>query len=392
MPPIRSNPQLLFDFEDDAGRPARRAYAEPHDVWIAGTAGEVKDVLGRCQEALEAGLHVAGFLGYEAAPALDDALVAHEPVAGGLPVAWFASFAAPLAAPERPPDGDPAQQPAKVAPWRASRSRAAHLRGVATVRDLIAAGDTYQVNYTFRLRSRLLRGDPTALYRRLRAAQPAAYGAHLRLGEWELLSASPELFFRRAGDVVTTRPMKGTAPRGADPASDLRLAQELRASAKNRAENVMITDLLRNDLGRVALPGSVTVPRLLELESQPTFHALTSTVQGQVPPDTTLAALLGALFPCGSVTGAPKASTMRIIRNLEEEPRGAYCGTIGFAEPGGNCAFSVAIRTVQLHVESGELEYGTGGGITWDSDAADEYAEALLKAAFLPGRLPQPRE
>jgi para-aminobenzoate synthetase/4-amino-4-deoxychorismate lyase len=258
---------------------------------------------------------------------------------------------------------------------------------VARVRAHIAAGETYQVNLTDRLRAHV-DGDPYALYAGLALAQRAAYSAHLDLGRYVIASASPELFFEWTGDRLRTRPMKGTAVRGRDSAEDDEQARRLRASPKERAENLMIVDLLRNDLSQVAVVGSVAVPELFALERYPTVWQLTSEVTARIRPGTGLVDVFRALFPCGSVTGAPKRRTMQVIRDLETGPRGVYCGAIGFVAPPGvpvRARFSVAIRTAVVDRATGAAVYGAGGGITWDSDPAAERAELLTKTAVLAG-------
>ncbi len=369
-------PSLRFDFEDVHQRPASRTYEDPEAVWQADSPAEVRSVLQACDAALASGLHVAGFVAYEAAAAFDDALQTR-PRDPAVPLAWFGGFrnhtrSAPLSC----------GKSAGLELTGAAGSAGAYADSVERIRAHIAAGDAYQVNHTTRLRARV-RGDTRALYAMLHARQPAQYAAHLQLDGLELLSFSPELFVRRHGDTLSTRPMKGTAARGTDAASDAVSRAALQESPKERAENVMITDLLRNDLGRIALTGTVRVPRLLQVETHPTFHALTSTVTGRVRAGTGLLDTFSALFPCGSVTGAPKASAMGIIARLENAPRGVYCGSIGFATPDDGWAFNVAIRTLQVNTDAGEATYGTGGGVTWDSLPGAEFEEAMLKARFL---------
>ncbi|HKP13360.1 MAG TPA: aminodeoxychorismate synthase component I, partial [Blastocatellia bacterium] len=249
----------------------------------------------------------------------------------------------------------------------------------------IADGDTYQVNYTFPLKSRF-GGDARSWYADLKAAQQADYCAYLDTGRHLILSLSPELFFERRGARLTTRPMKGTAARGRFLEEDDERAAGLRASAKDAAENLMIVDLLRNDLGKIAVTGSVRVPRLFAVERYPTLLQMTSTVEAECRPDTGLLDIFKALFPCGSITGAPKLRTMEIIRELEPRPRGVYTGAIGLVRPGGDAVFNVAIRTLVLDKQTGEVTFGVGGGITADSTAAAEYDECALKAGFLSRR------
>jgi para-aminobenzoate synthetase/4-amino-4-deoxychorismate lyase len=247
------------------------------------------------------------------------------------------------------------------------------------VRHHIGEGDVYQINYTAPVDFRL-DGDPRVLYRRLRQRQHVPYGAYLNLGDRQILSCSPELFFRRDGTQVVTRPMKGTIRRGRTSAEDQALRDQLAADPKNRAENLMIVDLLRNDLSVCCEPGSVTVPSLYRTEPYDTVTQMTSTVEGTLRPGQDVASLLRALFPCGSVTGAPKRRAMRLIRTLEPEPRGVYCGAIGMIGP-STATFNVAIRTAVLHGAEGRM--GVGSGVVWDSEPAAEYEECQLKTQFL---------
>jgi para-aminobenzoate synthetase/4-amino-4-deoxychorismate lyase len=248
------------------------------------------------------------------------------------------------------------------------------------VREAIARGDTYQVNLTWRLRAPFA-GCAADLFAALYEAQPVPHAALLELGDHALLSLSPELFFRRRGGLVICRPMKGTAPRGRWPAEDAAAAAALAGSEKERAENLMIVDMVRNDLGRVARPGSVATSDLFRLERYATVWQMTSTVSART--EAPLGELVRALFPSASVTGAPKASTMGLVAELESAPRGPYCGAIGWVGPGGRARFNVAIRTVWVDRRRGIAEYGTGGGVTWDSSADAELAESRLKARLL---------
>ena len=275
--------------------------------------------------------------------------------------------------------------------WRPSVSREEYEAAIEHIRAYIAAGDTYQVNYTLRLHSRF-RGDPLALYRDLGQVQESALCAYFDLGRHVLISASPELFFRLRDGRCTVRPMKGTRPRGRFAAEDQLRADDLQNSAKDRAENLMVTDMLRNDLGRIAQVGSVAVPALWSVERYPTVWQLTSTVESQLKAGVSLPNIFAALFPCGSVTGAPKVRTMEIIAELERAPRGIYTGCMGYVSPGPEACFNVAIRTAHLDRESGQLEFGVGGGIVWESSAAGEYAECLIKAEVLRTRPHPPFE
>ena len=356
-----------------AGRSFR--FVDPRGVLRADSLAGVLPLLAAVEEAVAAGAHAVGFVAYEAAPAFDPAFAVHPPHPH-LPLAGFALYGKrEEGPPSLPPEGE-----AALGAWSADLDEEAYRQGVAAVRALIAAGDSYQVNLTARLRAPL-RGDPLALYARLCGAQRSDFCAYLDLGDGtQVVSASPELFFHLRGRELELRPMKGTRPRGRWVEEDRRLAAELAASPKDRAENLMIVDLLRNDAGRVAEFGSVRVERAFTVERYETVHQMTSTVRARLREDAGLVEVFRALFPCGSVTGAPKVRTMEIVRALETGPRGVYCGAVGFVSP-GEAAFSVAIRT--LTVRGGTAELGVGAGITWDSDAGDEYRECWDKAAFV---------
>ena len=259
---------------------------------------------------------------------------------------------------------------------------ASHAAKVDQIRRWISEGDCYQVNLTFPVDFTAY-GHPLALYARLRARQPVRYGAFVLTPEATILSFSPELFFERHGCRVVTRPMKGTAQRGATPEADARNRAALLASSKERAENVMIVDLLRNDLGRLAAPGGVNVEALCAIEAYPTLWQMVSTISADLP-DAPLRDIFRALFPCGSITGAPKIRAMARIAEMESGPRGLYTGALGWVAPGGDCRFNVAIRTLEIHA-AGHARLGIGSGIVIDADPAREYAECLLKASFVTG-------
>jgi para-aminobenzoate synthetase/4-amino-4-deoxychorismate lyase len=349
------------------------AFGRPRAVVEARAADDVLPALRRVEAEALAGRWAVGYVAYEAAPALDAALRVRP---GTGPLLWFGIHDAPTdPAPTGPADARLAGLEPEIGPE-------AHAEAVGALREAIAAGTAYQVNFTLRLRGSL-EGDPLALYRRLRAAQGGGDTAFLRAGDRAIVSASPELFLLRLGGRVTSRPMKGTARRGRFPAEDEAVRARLLASEKDRAENIMIADLLRNDLGRVAATGSVRAGPLGAAERFRTVWQLTSTVEARERPGTSLADLLAATFPCGSITGAPKVSAMGLIAGLERSPRGAYCGAVGAVRPGGDACFNVAIRTAEVDLATGAAAYGTGGGITWDSDPAAEWDEALAKASFL---------
>lgn len=349
------------------------AFDGPARTISATSFDEIRSVLEWAESEARGGSYVVVMLSYEAAPAFDPALTAHK--ADDFPLAWAAVYSDPAKLPE-------IRSNVSANSWLPAVTKDEYNQSVARVRELIAAGDTYQVNYSFPLNSSF-NGDSLAWYHQLCQRQSARYSAFLDLGRYRVLSLSPELFFERHGDQVKTKPMKGTVQRGRDDAEDAQLAQWLQNSAKNRAENVMIVDLLRNDLGRVAIPGGVRVSSLFDLEQFETVWQMTSTVEATLREGTSLAELMGALFPCGSVTGAPKIRTMEIIRELERFPRRAYTGTIGLLHPGGDCTFNVAIRTVVLDTKTGVATCSVGGGITIDSTAAEEYEECLVKSRFL---------
>jgi para-aminobenzoate synthetase/4-amino-4-deoxychorismate lyase len=347
-------------------------------------AGRVEDVRPRLREVAEAverrRLHAAGWVAYEAAPAFDAALAVRP--AGPLPLLWFGLFDAP-----EPIELPPASAPAPAG-WQPDVAPAAYARAFAEIKRRIRAGDTYQVNYSYRLRRDAGTADPWETFLALVHAQRAPFGAYVAAGPWRLCSASPELFFRLDGTRLETRPMKGTAARGLSSAADRAQLAALLASEKERAENLMILDMARNDLGRVARPGTVQALRLCEPEKYPTVWQLTSAVAAET--DASVAEIFTALFPPASIVGAPKARTMEIIAGLETSPRQAYTGAIGFLAPGRRAQFNVAIRTLLADVRSGRAEYGVGGGVVWDSDLDAEQAECRAKARILsaPARPP----
>ncbi|MGY1802600.1 aminodeoxychorismate synthase component I [Blastococcus sp. SYSU D00922] len=354
----------------------------PTEVLTAVRPDEVAGVLQRVHDATEAGSWAYGHVAYEAASGLDPQLPGGSSSPDGPPLVWFGLCGEPAAVAPVCAPGGVAEPPA---PWLPDWSDDEHARAVGLVREHIAAGETYQCNLTDRLRAPVT-GDPQELYARLALAQRGAYNAYLDLGRHVVASASPELFFEWAGDVVRTRPMKGTAARGRTTAEDREQSHRLRSSTKEQAENLMIVDLLRNDLGRVAEVGSVAVDDLFALERYPTVWQMTSQVSSRVRPGTSLLDLFRALFPCGSVTGAPKRRTMQLIADLEPTPRGVYCGAVGLVAPPTapfRARFNVAIRTAVVDRVTGGAVYGAGGGITWGSEAARERAELRAKAAVL---------
>ena len=357
------------------------SYREPLAVLAADRLEDVPPLLAEVRRQTERGRVAVGWIAYEAAPAFDAALVVRRP--GPIPLAWFAIFAGgePAAAPE-----DAAAPQVFTPAWSGGPEPALYREAVSRIHGHIAAGETYQVNYTYRLRAAWDGGDPLARFAALARAQRSRYGAFIDAGRYAVLSASPELCFRLEGDLVTCRPMKGTAARGLTAAADLRQAQQLRASEKERAENVMIVDMVRNDLGRIARAGTVRVPRLWETERYPTLWQMTSTVCAET--GAPLEEILGAIFPSASITGAPKVRTMGIIAALERTPRGVYTGCVGVLGPGRSGWMNVAIRTLVVDRRRSTAEYGTGSGIVWDSQAGSELAECRTKTLVLGGAPP----
>ena len=339
-------------------------------------------MLAAAESAARQGYWVLGCVSYEAAPSFDPALRVRSSGPGAL-LALFAVYEQ-ACAPES--DARDEKDPEVALPdffcksWQASSDEATVARRVEAIRAGIALGDYYQINLTMQLGSPF-EGRAESLYAALKASQPDAYAAFIDVGEGQILSVSPELFFRREGHRVTTRPMKGTAPRHVDPVADLAAAEHLQQSVKEQAENLMIVDLLRNDLARVAETGSVQVESLFEVEPWPSVWQMTSTISAQTRSEVGLPELFGALFPCGSVTGAPKVAAMSAIAELEDLPRGIYCGAIGVLQPGGDAVFSVGIRTVA--VSGGFATCGLGSAITIDSTVEGEYAEWMAKRRFL---------
>ena len=367
-------PTVVFGSPESSSQSWQLACDSPLKTITAEQIDEVLPLLSFAEQEALSGSYVALMLSYEAAPAFDPILNVHQSI--GFPLAWAAVFPATTS------EIQTASSSVHSDSWTPRVDQSEYEAAVARIRALIAAGDTYQVNYSLPLTC-VFAGDAYAWYRHLCVAQGAPYSAYIDLGQYKVLCLSPELFFERRGNHVITKPMKGTVRRGRWYGEDLEMARWLKQSVKDQAENVMIVDLLRNDLGKVSIPGSVKVSSLFNLERFETVWQLTSTVESTLQAGTTLSALMTALFPCGSITGAPKIRTMQIIRELERFPRGAYTGAIGFLKPGGDCIFNVAIRTVVVDSEAKVATFGVGGGVTIDSTAEREYEECLVKSRFL---------
>ena len=380
---MTASPYVLLD---DSLTPAGRSllYTDPERVVAAYAPDEVAGALDQVEAGLAQGLHAAGFFAYELGYCLEPKLKRLVPEGRRVPLLWLGLFRAPRPLDDRGArawlDAHGAAGPATISGLKLSWTREHYDQAFATVQDYIAAGDVYQINLTLKYHFAFA-GDPIALYAALRRTQRVAYGALIHTSEFDILSLSPELFFRREGKHISARPMKGTAPRGRTPREDARLKTWLAVDEKQRAENLMIVDLLRNDLGRVAKIGSVEVTDLFTVETYRSVHQMTSGISAELRSDMGLKDMLRALFPCGSVTGAPKVRAMEIISELEAAPRGVYTGAIGHIAPSGDAQFNVAIRTVVLAGDRGEM--GIGSGIVADSKADSEFDECLLKAQFL---------
>ncbi len=375
----RSGTVLLDTARPSASNRHSWCFTAPTDVITAARPDAVPALLDDIEARTEEGKYVAGYLSYEAGyPFVDRP----PPPTVREPVAWFGVYDAPtrLAPAEVDAGLAAVDGSSSVRDIQFSMDRSAYTEAIDQVRHHIEQGDVYQINFTAPVRFGV-DGDPRVLYRRLRGRQHVPYGAFLNLGDRHILSCSPELFIRREGDRVVTRPMKGTIRRGRTLEEDRALREQLATDPKNRAENLMIVDLLRNDLSMCCEGGSVQVPELYTTESYDTVTQMTSTVEGRLREDQGVASVLRALFPCGSVTGAPKRRAMGLIQDLEPEPRGVYCGAIGMMGP-DTATFNVAIRTVVLE-EEGQGRMGVGSGIVWESEPEAEYDECELKTQFL---------
>ncbi len=361
-------------------------FAPAQETVVAWDAQDVVPALASLDAARARGGWVAGYVSYEAGYALEPRLAHLMPAGREGPLLAFGVYGAPVAAAALMDRARTEARDVIMTEPRPRIDQTSYATAFARVAAYIAAGDCYQINLTFPMLAQLTHGTALGLYGALRARQRVGHGMFCDLGVGPVVvSRSPELFFTvDGGGLISARPMKGTAPRDADPARDAALAADLQASLKDRAENLMIVDLLRNDISRLAEVGSVKVPELFKVEAFATVHQMSSRVVGQLVGTPGLADLLTALFPCGSITGAPKIRAMEIIREVEPHPRGAYCGAMGWMAPDGRAAFNVAIRTLRLF-EGGRVEMNVGGGVVHDSTATGEWEEALWKARFAEG-------
>jgi para-aminobenzoate synthetase/4-amino-4-deoxychorismate lyase len=393
---------ILSDLPDsillETSRPDREnhrsfLFANPVEALTVESLDEVPVLFHRIEECLEQGLYVAGFMSYECGYHFEPRAAARPPERSKLPLAWFGVYRQPFIfdhatgtfSPELPAEWREFVSPAvstenfRVSGRRLQIDRDEYCAKIEAIRDFIAAGDTYQVNFTTKALFDYT-GSPASLYSALRNQQRVGFAAYIHRRDQDILSFSPELFFRVEHGRIVTRPMKGTAPRGRTVAEDARIRNWLRDDPKNRSENVMIVDLLRNDIGRIAEIGSVRVDEIFSVEKYETLFQMTSTVSGTMHAGTKFYDIFRAIFPSGSVTGAPKCRTMQIIQEIEQEPRGVYTGAIGYVAPNRDAVFSVPIRTIVL--EEGMGEMGVGSGIVYDSIPLQEYDECLLKMQF----------
>ena len=354
----------------------RYTFTQPIKELKTRDLSEVADLLAQVESYQEQGYYVVGYISYEAAPAFEEKLAVHTAPLLGEYLLYFTVHDSVEISPI-PLTYDDIDLPSN---WQEVTSEADYEKAIAQIHHHLRQGDTYQVNYTVQLKQDLS-ANPFDIYNRMVVEQEAGYNAYIEHDEMAVISMSPELFFEQNDRELTTRPMKGTTQRGVTDQEDLAQASWLEQDPKNRSENMMIVDLLRNDMNRISEVGSEHVERLCQVEQYSTVWQMTSTIKSQLRADVDLIAIFRSLFPCGSITGAPKIATMEIIKNLEPQPRGVYCGTIGLLLPNGRRIFNVAIRTIQLY--KGQAIYGVGGGITWDSTWESEYREVHQKAAVL---------
>jgi len=365
--------QTIIDFKELG---LRHLFTKPLKELKTRDIDQVEALLREVEAYQEAGFYAVGYVSYEAAPAFEKKLAVHPAPLMGEYLLYFTIHQEVETLPF-PEDYEAVDLPAN---WKEEVEAPAYQEAIKIIHHHIRQGDTYQVNYTVQL-SQELEADPLAIYNRLVVEQKAHYNAFIQHDDVAILSISPELFFEQEDRLLTTRPMKGTTRRGLTNQADLKEAAWLEADPKNRAENMMIVDLLRNDMNRISEIGSEQVTRLCQVEQYSTVWQMTSTIESRLRPEVDLVQAFQALFPCGSITGAPKISTMEIIQQTEIAPRGVYCGTIGILLPRGKRIFNVAIRTLQM--QGTKAIYGVGGGITWDSKWESEYQETKQKSAVL---------
>ncbi len=394
-PDLAQNTVLLETLRFDSRNRYSLLFSNPYTILSTYNLGDVPELLRELDHFTKRGWYAAGYVSYEAGYAFVPSLAAlYNGLRPDLPLVWFGIYPKPYVWDPRiqhPPYavspfvlrnrlGDGIKRASMLVPAKRRMNGTRYRSKLIRVKDHIRQGNTYQINLTWNEVFEF-QGSPFAFYHYTKHLQPVSYAAYITCGEARILSFSPELFFKLSGRRIVTRPMKGTIARGRDECHDKELRQILADSEKNRAENLMIVDLLRNDLGKIAEPGSVRVSELFNIESYPSLFQMTSTIEAVLKKHVTYTDIFKGLFPCGSVTGAPKISSMRIIRELEEENRGVYTGSIGYISPDAVAVFSVAIRTPVIYNQTAVM--GVGSGIVWDSDPQDEYRECLLKMDFL---------
>jgi para-aminobenzoate synthetase / 4-amino-4-deoxychorismate lyase len=375
---LSSNTVIIQD--QMSGKTEWLLFENPVAIMETNCIDQVAACLKTVEDHTKQGLYAAGFISYEASPAMDPAFETHTPTT--FPLIWFGLYRKY----EKIDLPEITDKNFELGEWHPSVSWEQYHAAITNIKQHILDGDTYQVNYTMRLRTQFS-GDAWSLFLTLHQAQSGNYSAFINLGRYQICSVSPELFFSVQDGKIVCKPMKGTIKRGLTNAEDIAKAQWLSSSEKNRAENLMIVDMIRNDLGMLADIGTVRVDNLFAVEKYPTVHQMTSTVSAHVP--FSIAEILHKMFPCASITGAPKVKTMEIIKNLEKDNRGIYTGSIGYITPEGKSQFNVAIRSVVLDMKQNSAEYGVGGGIIWDSEPSDEYEECKAKAAVLTHRTPE---
>ena len=366
---------IQFNFKPTNSTNDTLQFYKPNKIFSTDKVEEVKPILAALELEHRAGKYLAGYMSYEAAQAFEPNYRTNKNLK--MPLIWFASFDQPVKQMNHLPN-----KKYRLSNWESVMAESEYNADIASIKYAIEQGKTSQVNYTTRLRSQFT-GDSFSFYQQLLANQQADYSAYLDIGRFKILSASPELFFQINQDNITTKPMKGTIKRGKTLAEDEANKQYLLDSDKERAENLMIVDVLKNDLRKLAVPGTVKVPEQLAIETYPTLHQMTSTVTAKLKEDSQIIDWFTALFPCGSITGTPRLNTMNLIEQLETTPREVYCGAIGYITPEREVIFNVPIRTVVIDDQEKQATYGVGGGITAGSVAQQEYQETQTKAAFL---------
>jgi para-aminobenzoate synthetase component I len=373
-------PEASILFRDDLAR-RETVFDQPEELLSAETLEELERVFEKIEEARAAGKWLAGYFSYEAGALFEPKLASS--LLGGrrIPLCAFGVFNAPKTVKPKPVLSAPGwslQEP--LAGW----SFEEYEKRFNRVHQHLREGDCYQANLTFPISAKW-QGDPAAIFNELALRQPVRHSAFVNFSDTKILSRSPELFFKTDRDGwIESLPMKGTARRGRTPASDKAQKRFLQSDPKNQSENRMIVDLLRNDISRISEVGTLSVPNLFKIETYETLHQMVSLVRAKLLPGLTIRDIFAALFPCGSITGAPKLSAMQILQELEQRPRDIYCGSIGWIAPDGRMLFNVAIRTLTLYPD-GEAVFNVGGGVVFDSTAEEEYAECLLKARFVAG-------